>query len=185
MAYSCGAFFFQHTPFSERMAVVSRPDSKAVAPRLHRSRALRKRGRQAKSKAHCSGRSGRRLASGGRTMAGFSARRSLSSSAAPSTLAALAGGKDRRLAATALAAARDRSAAPARSRDGAERARLRAVRFVTMSSNALRMPRKAQKLRARHMLGHPNSSCVGNTLKAREECGPACDSSSARDAGDE
>ena len=89
-------------------------------------------------------------------MAGFLARRSLSSSAAPSTLAGFASGRDRRLAATALAAAKDRSAAPARSRDGAERARLRAVRFVTMSSNALRMSRKAQKLRARHMLGHPN-----------------------------
>ena len=33
-------------------------------------------------------------------------------------------------------------------------------------------------------LGMTTSSCVGSTLQAREECGPACDSSSARDAGD-
>ena len=106
-------FFLLHAPFlddprSQCMAVLSRPDSKAVAQRLHKSRALRQRGRQAKSTAHCSGRSWRRLASGGRTMARSSARRSLSSSAAPSTLAALARGRD--MAATALAAAKDRSA---------------------------------------------------------------------------
>ena len=70
-------------------------------------------------------------------MAGSSARRSLSSSAAPSTFAALANGGDRSLAATARAAAKDRNAdqrdtyaavAPVGSRGGAGRARLRARR---------------------------------------------------------
>ena len=68
---------FLHAPFlDDALTVLSRPDSKAVAQGLHKSRALRKRGRQAKSTADCSGRSGRRLASRGRTMAGSSARRS-------------------------------------------------------------------------------------------------------------
>ena len=58
-------------------------------------------GRRSKSKVHCSGRSGGRLASGGKLSAGLSARRSLSSSAAPSTLAALASARGGRLAVTA------------------------------------------------------------------------------------
>ena len=33
-------------------------------------------------------------------------------------------------------------------------------------------------------LGSVTSSCVGRTVRAREECGPACDSGSARDAGE-
>ena len=159
------------------MAVLSRPNSKALAQRLHKSKALRKRRHtrpQAKSTAHCSGRSGRRLASGGRTMAGSSAR---SPSAAPPALAALARGRDRRLAATALAAAKDRSAdqrdtqaavAPARSRDEAERARLRARSLMNCAASGLHLichqfhskhhpaaARRLEQLRVSALLGTP------------------------------
>ena len=77
------------------------------------SRAMSICGRQSKSKLHCSGRSGRQLASGRRLTAGSSATRSLSLSVAPScpmSVVSIGQQQEHRLAATAAAAAMDKSA---------------------------------------------------------------------------
>ena len=83
--------------------------------------------------------------------------------------------------------------ARARSRGMAREARTpavaHAVRWSPSTSSGLRQAqaRVASGSGRRNWkcaLGSVTSSCVGRNIRAREECGPACDSSSAREAGD-
>ena len=84
-----------------------KPSSKATRDTLRKSKAGKIPGRK-KSRAHGEARRGSRLASGGAEK--VSARTSLRPSAAPSTLAAFPSGRERRLAATARAAANESKA---------------------------------------------------------------------------
>ena len=84
-----------------------KPNSKATRDTLRKSKAGKIHGWK-KSRAHGEARRGSRLASGGAEK--VSARTSLRSSAAPSTLAAFPSGRERRLAATARAAANESKA---------------------------------------------------------------------------